>query len=124
MNIKKIVFKHIRLSLPFYPFLIKKYYNYIAILSTLESTFLDKTIRSASNCSFQLKEFVNLKCMKYAQYIPLPLNRLSSTSQSLHYDFGLKVLATIPYFNFHFFPHLLIFLQFRDRSLFLPEGDR
>ena len=28
----------------------------------------------------------------------------------------LKVLATIPYFNFHFFPHLLIFLQFRDPS--------
>ena len=26
----------------------------------------------------------------------------------------LKVLATTPYFNFHFFPHLLIFLQFRD----------
>ena len=29
---------------------------------------------------------------------------------------NLKVLATIPYFNFHFFPHLLIFLQFRDPS--------
>ena len=28
----------------------------------------------------------------------------------------LKVLAMIPYFNFHFFPHLLIFLQFRDPS--------
>ena len=28
----------------------------------------------------------------------------------------LKALATIPYFNFHFFPHLLIFLQFRDPS--------
>ena len=27
---------------------------------------------------------------------------------------SLKVLATIPYFNFHFFSHLLIFLQFRD----------
>ena len=26
----------------------------------------------------------------------------------------LKVLATIPYFSFYFFPHLLIFLQFRD----------
>ena len=26
----------------------------------------------------------------------------------------LKVLATIPYFNFHFFSHLLIFVQFRD----------
>ena len=26
----------------------------------------------------------------------------------------LKVLATIPYFNFHFFPYLLIFLQFWD----------
>ena len=32
---------------------------------------------------------------------------------------GLKVLATIPYFNFHFFPHLLIFLQFRDPSYVL-----
>ena len=31
----------------------------------------------------------------------------------------LKVLATIPYFNFHFFPHLLIFLQFRDPSCVL-----
>ena len=31
----------------------------------------------------------------------------------------LKVLATIPYFNFHFFPHLLIFLQFRDPSYVL-----
>ena len=28
----------------------------------------------------------------------------------------LKALATIPYFKFHFFPHLLIFLQFRDPS--------
>ena len=28
----------------------------------------------------------------------------------------LKALATIPYFNFRFFPHLLIFLQFRDPS--------
>ena len=26
----------------------------------------------------------------------------------------LKVPATIPYFNFHFFPHLPIFLQFSD----------
>ena len=31
----------------------------------------------------------------------------------------LKVLATIPYFNFHFFPHLLIFLQFGDPSYVL-----
>ena len=31
----------------------------------------------------------------------------------------LKVLATIPYFNFHFFPHSLIFLQFRDPSYVL-----
>ena len=31
----------------------------------------------------------------------------------------LKALATIPYFNFHFFPHLLIFLQFRDPSCVL-----
>ena len=28
----------------------------------------------------------------------------------------LKVLAAIQYFSFHFFPHLLIFLQFRDLS--------
>ena len=28
-------------------------------------------------------------------------------------------IATIPYFNFHFFPHLLIFLQFRDPSCVL-----
>ena len=32
---------------------------------------------------------------------------------------SLKALATIPYFNFHFFPHLLIFLQFRDPSYVL-----
>ena len=31
----------------------------------------------------------------------------------------LKALATIPYFNFHFFPYLLIFLQFRDPSYVL-----
>ena len=31
----------------------------------------------------------------------------------------LKVLATIPYFNFHFFPHFLIFLQLRDPSCVL-----
>ena len=31
----------------------------------------------------------------------------------------LKALATIPYFNFHFLPHLLIFLQFRDPSYVL-----
>ena len=34
-------------------------------------------------------------------------------------EITLKVLATIPYFNFHFFPHLLIFLQFRDPSCVL-----
>ena len=33
--------------------------------------------------------------------------------------FTLKVLAMIPYFNFQFFPHLLIFLQFRDPSYVL-----
>ena len=32
---------------------------------------------------------------------------------------NLKVLAMIPYFKFHFFPHLLIFLQFRDPSYVL-----
>ena len=31
----------------------------------------------------------------------------------------LKVLAMIPYFNFHFFPHLLIFLKIRDPSYVL-----
>ena len=31
----------------------------------------------------------------------------------------LKVPAMIPYFKFHFFPHLLIFLQFRDPSCVL-----
>ena len=31
----------------------------------------------------------------------------------------LEALATIPYFNFHFFLHLLIFLQFRDPSYVL-----
>ena len=31
----------------------------------------------------------------------------------------LKVLATIPYFNFHFYSHLLIFLQFGDSSYVL-----
>ena len=31
----------------------------------------------------------------------------------------LKVLATIPYFIFYFFPHLVIFLQFRDSSYVL-----
>ena len=31
----------------------------------------------------------------------------------------LKALATIPYFNFHFFPYLLIFLLFRDPSYVL-----
>ena len=31
----------------------------------------------------------------------------------------LKALATIPYFSFHFFPHFLISLQFRDPSYVL-----
>ena len=31
-------------------------------------------------------------------------------------DLPLKVVATISSFNFHFFPHLLIFLQFRDSN--------
>ena len=31
----------------------------------------------------------------------------------------LKVLATIPHFKFYFFPHLVIFLQFRDPSYVL-----
>ena len=34
-------------------------------------------------------------------------------------DENLKVLATIPYFNFHLFQHLLIFLQFRGPSYVL-----
>ena len=32
---------------------------------------------------------------------------------------NLKVLATIPYFKFYFFPHLVTFLQFRDPSYLL-----
>ena len=32
---------------------------------------------------------------------------------------GLKVLATILYFKFYIFPHLVIFLQFRDPSYVL-----
>ena len=31
----------------------------------------------------------------------------------------LKVLATIPYLKFYFFPYLVIFLQFRDPSYVL-----
>ena len=31
----------------------------------------------------------------------------------------LKVLTMISYFKYHFFPHLLIFLQFRDPSYVL-----
>ena len=38
----------------------------------------------------------------------------------LHYRWqNLKVLTMISYFKFHFFPHLLIFLQFRDPSYVL-----
>ena len=48
--------------------------------------------------------------------IGLPLARLQQPFQP---SSVLKVLATIPYFNFHFFPHLLIFLQFRDPSYVL-----
>ena len=53
------------------------------------------------------------------------LFRVGKLLRSLEYIFpvywqlpmpGLKALATIPYFNFHFFPHLLMFLQFRDPS--------
>ena len=43
------------------------------------------------------------------------ISRLKDKGKS----FNLQVLATIPYFNFYFFPHLLIFLQFRDPSCVL-----
>ena len=50
----------------------------MAILSTLESTSLDETIRLASkivyfNIQMQNLELVNLKCVTYAQPISLSL---------------------------------------------------
>ena len=45
------------------------------------------------------------------------LDKTSSTFLNrVRFNANLKALATIPYFNFHFFSHLLIFLQFRDPS--------
>ena len=41
---------------------------------------------------------------------------LSPVPPKYHFYLPLKALATIPYFNFYFFPHLLIFLQFWDPS--------
>ena len=38
-------------------------------------------------------------------------------------DYFLKALATILYFIFHFFLHLLIFLQFRDPSYVLSARE-
>ena len=59
-----------------------KYFNYTAILSTLETTSRDETIRSASKWFIQTQrtrnlQSVNLKCVTYHAYtqpIPLPLN--------------------------------------------------
>ena len=56
-----------------------KYLNLIAILSTLGSTSLDEFIKCASKWFIlrqktQNLEVVNLKCVTYAQPIPLPLN--------------------------------------------------
>ena len=53
--------------------------NYIAILCTLESTSLEETNRCASKWFIltqktQNLEFVNLKCVSYAQLIPLALS--------------------------------------------------
>ena len=59
----------------------QKCFNLIAILSTLESTSLDETIRCVSKWFIQTQrrqklEFVNFKCITYAQLIPLPLEML------------------------------------------------
>ena len=54
-----------------------------------------------------IRMVVNIGCI-YTSQIP-----------TLQIFQGLKALATIPYLNFHFFPHLLIFLQFRDPSYVL-----
>ena len=50
----------------------KNTYNYIAILSTFESTSLDETIRCTSKWSIRTQrmqnvKFINLKCVTYAQ---------------------------------------------------------
>ena len=61
----------------------KKYFNLIVILSTLESTSLNKTIKCALKWFILTQrmrnlEFVNLKCVTYAQPIPLPLRSTRS----------------------------------------------
>ena len=62
----------------------------MAILSTLESTSLDETIRCASKWfilrQLQNLELLNLKCVTYTQPIPLPLTIL--TNHWLHYGTG------------------------------------
>ena len=70
--------KFLKLLLLFLPFYQKKYSNWMAILNTLEPTALDDTISFASKWFIltskgQNLELVNLKCVTYAQSIPLSL---------------------------------------------------
>ena len=51
----------------------------------------------------------------------MPADRVGWDNEEI---WKLKVLATIPHFNFHFFPHLLIFLQFRDPSYVLNSSTK
>ena len=56
-----------------------------------------------------------MRLMSKTEYLIVPKGMKFMESGKL----GLKVLATIPYFKFYFFPHLVIFLQFRDPSYVL-----
>ena len=56
---------------------------------------------------------------QYVTYSPFTFLRIVTSAHPDKKFASLMVLAMIPYFNFHFFPHLLIFLQFRDTSYVL-----
>ena len=69
------------------------------------------------------KKYNSFFTMKIINLVPnlelaFSFGTLNLSSSSFCNQF-LKVLVTIPYFTFHFFPHMLIFLQFRDPSYVL-----
>ena len=114
------------------------------LFSTLMFNLLHENVscRRNWNCQTFFKNFKKFKfsfpyCIQHKKCIQMSTNKPSigpviletvnfeKSSSILNFLYRksavsmLKALATIPYFSFHIFPHLLIFLQFRDPTYVL-----
>ena len=97
------------------------------VFSVQYSSFLQNPViffkkSTLFSCNGYLIEFIEESFVAYSAFficflIPKIMKNIGNLAACE--KVALKVLATIPYFNFHFFPHLLIFLQFRDPSYVL-----